>query len=103
MFGDFVDSHKLLDVPLLGARFTWSKFQENPSMSRLDYYLIFMDWEELFLPRPESEHSPLVLQGKMTCSGPRLFRFQPMWLLHPGFKGLVVDWWNFFEVEGPLR
>lgn len=24
-----------------------------------------------------------------------------MWLLHPGFKNLVADWWSSFEVKCP--
>lgn len=107
MFGDFVDRHNLMDIHFSGMRFTWSNFQENPSLSRLDRFLIPLDWGDLFspvvssvLPRPGSNHVPLVLQGEATSSGPKPFHFHLIWLLHPGFKELVVDWWNSFVVEG---
>lgn len=38
-FGDFVDQNELIDVPLLGARFTWSNFQKSSSLSKLDRFL----------------------------------------------------------------
>lgn len=67
-----------------------------------------MEWEECFspsiglvLPRPGSNHSPILLQGGVSGSGPKPFRFQLMWLLHLGFKELVDRWWHSFEVDGP--
>lgn len=70
IFGDFVDKNDFLDVQLVGARFTWSNFQERPLMSHLDCFLIFMEWDECFsptgglvLPRPSSDHSSIMLQG----------------------------------------
>lgn len=77
-------------------------------MSRLDRFLVSSDWEDLFslleasaLPHLGSDHTPLLLSGGALRQGSKPFRFQLMWLLHPGFKDLVVDWWSAFEVEGP--
>lgn len=68
LFGDFVDKNDLLDVPTAGSQFTWSNFQIIYSLSRLDRFLISMEWEECFspiralvLPRPGSNHKSLLL------------------------------------------
>lgn len=50
VFCDFVDRNKLINVPLSGARFTWSNFQERPSMSKLDKFLISIEWDNYFFP-----------------------------------------------------
>lgn len=69
------------------------------------------DWEDIFypikvsvLPRPGSNHTLLLLKGGgcLVGKGPRPFRFQNLWLLHPGFVELIEGWWEELEVRGPL-
>lgn len=47
-FGRFVDIMGLLDILTIGPQFTWSNFQPDPSMSKLDRFLISTDWEAYF-------------------------------------------------------
>lgn len=70
MFGDFVDGCNLLDVPISGTYFTWSNFQKDLALSKLDRFLISIILEDLFallevipLARHRSNHIPLVLKG----------------------------------------
>lgn len=70
VFGDFVDRNELVNVTLRGTRFTWSNFQANPSLSKLDRFLVSTSWDNLFspvisdaLPRPSSNHTPILLKG----------------------------------------
>jgi len=58
-FHDFINCCALVDFPLRGSDFTWSRSSEVLACSRLDRFLISVDWEECFtnaiqkrLPRP---------------------------------------------------
>ncbi|RVW57124.1 Ubiquitin carboxyl-terminal hydrolase 5 [Vitis vinifera] len=46
------------------------------------------------LPRPTSDHFPILLKGGGLSRGPSLFRFENMWLKVDGFKDLLRDWWQ---------
>lgn len=39
-FNDWIQHYDLVDLPLGGARYTWTNCQGNPVMSRLDRFLI---------------------------------------------------------------
>lgn len=65
-FSNFISDCDLIDLPLYGAHYTWSNFQEDPICCRLDRMLVNIKWEELFpdntqsaRPRPISDHCPL--------------------------------------------
>jgi hypothetical protein len=46
-FSDFIGDLNLVDLPLGGGgRFTWSSGTANPSLSRIDRFLISSDWED---------------------------------------------------------
>ncbi|XP_058076384.1 uncharacterized protein LOC131224965 [Magnolia sinica] len=67
-FSDWIQALKLVDLPLSGARFTWTNGRCNPLQSRLDRFLMSADWLELFplasqlaLPRTTSDHCPILL------------------------------------------
>ena len=78
----------------------------NQRMARLDRFLITDDGDGYFggsvqslLPRPTSDHFPVLLVGGGT-SHKRLmpFRFKNMWLKADGFKNLISEWWLSIEV-----
>jgi hypothetical protein len=105
-FREFVEDLNLIDLPLLGRRFTW--FHSNGiSMSRLDRCLVSLDWVEKWgvsslwvLPREVSDHCPLVLKYASSEWGPKPFRFNNHWLAHPNFFKVVDEWWRGQEVVG---
>ena len=103
-----VDELELKDLPLKGGCFTWKGGQNNQRMARLDKFLVTDDWDGSFgdpvqtlLPRPTSDHFPVLLEGGGTLSrGPMLFRFENMWLKADNFMSLIMDWWQNFEATG---
>lgn len=106
-FSEFIDNHCLIDLPLTGAPFTWSRSEDSSSRSRLDRFLVSTSWEELApnviqapLPRLLSDHSPIMLDGSRGRQTRCPFRFENMWLRVNDFRDRVVDWWSSYEVEG---
>ncbi|RVW57568.1 hypothetical protein CK203_113876 [Vitis vinifera] len=70
-------------------------------MSKLDRFLVSEDWEGHFkgvvqstLPRPVSDHFPILLDGAGVRKGSVPFRFENMWLKEEGFKDLLKGWWQ---------
>ena len=64
------DELPLRDLPHQEGLFTWSGGLNGQSRSRLDCFLISEDWENHFngvsqctLPRPVSDHFPILLDG----------------------------------------
>lgn len=79
-------------------------------MSRLDRFLVSVDWEEPFrgvaqvkLRKPVSDHWPILLNLEDEDWGPKTFRFNNACLNHKDFLGKVKEWWPSFEVEGWAR
>ena len=83
-FSNVIEDLELRDLPLQGGPFRWSGDLNNLSKSRLDRFLIYENWEEHFggavqsvLPRPISNHFPILLDGGGGVSwGPSPFRFE---------------------------
>ncbi|RVW87760.1 Transposon TX1 uncharacterized 149 kDa protein [Vitis vinifera] len=106
-FSEVLDELALRDMPLQGGPYTWSGGLNGQSWSRLDRFLISEDWENHFsgvsqctLPRPVSDHFPILLDGGGVRRGPIPFRFENMWLKEEGFKELLRGWWQGFNCSG---
>ena len=52
------------------------------------------------LPRPVSDHCPVMLGSDGIKSGPTPFRFENIWLKFEGFKDLLRDWWQSLHFSG---
>jgi endonuclease/exonuclease/phosphatase family metal-dependent hydrolase len=79
-FADFIFEQGLVDLPMIGGRITWSN---RRARSRLDRFLISIDWEERFpevcqkrLPRVLSDHFPVMLACGIGRRGRIPFRFK---------------------------
>ncbi|KAL4184330.1 hypothetical protein AMTRI_Chr10g470 [Amborella trichopoda] len=77
-FSDFICRNELLDVPLQGCQYTWSNYSTNPTFSKLYRFLLSVDWEENFLrtlslalPKPTSDHCPILLDTNAITRGLR--------------------------------
>ncbi|XP_026440567.1 uncharacterized protein LOC113339529 [Papaver somniferum] len=106
-FSHFIDEHDLVDLPLKGARYTWSNHQVNPIMCRLDRFFFSSTFElkfpfasQLAKPRPTSDHIPLILDLSDPSWGPSPFRFQIFWFLENGFVEMLENWWKSFCFAG---
>jgi endonuclease/exonuclease/phosphatase family metal-dependent hydrolase len=85
---EFMEGMDLVDVPILGRRFTWFH-PSGRAMSRIDRVLVSEDWLSLWgfsslwvLPRDVSDHCPLILKRNGFDWGPKPFRFNNVWLDH---------------------
>ncbi|RVW31445.1 LINE-1 reverse transcriptase-like [Vitis vinifera] len=92
---------------LARGEFTWSGGLNNQSWARLDRFLVSPSWLDKFsgviqrrLPRPVSDHFPILLEGGGLRRGPSPFRFENIWLKVEGFLDLVRSWWREIEVRG---
>ncbi|WMV25457.1 hypothetical protein MTR67_018842 [Solanum verrucosum] len=97
----------LMDLPLRGAQYTWSRGTELLQASRIDRFLISSEWNDSFktikqvsLPRVISDHKPLMLECGEWDSSSSYFKFENMWLQAEGFLDSVKNWWSSYEVEG---
>ncbi|KAJ9681633.1 hypothetical protein PVL29_017839 [Vitis rotundifolia] len=106
-FSEVVEDLELRDIPLKGGPFTWRGGVNNQSHSRLDRFLVTDNWDCLFngavqgvLPRPISDHCPLLLEGGGLIRGPIPFRFENMWLEEEGFKDKMKMWWGNLKFTG---
>ena len=96
-FSQVIDDLELRDFPVQGGQFTWKGSSHNCRMARLDRFIVSKEWDCLFsgsrrsiLPRPTSDHFPILLEGGRSLSkGPFLFRFENIWIKEEGFKDLI--------------
>ena len=103
----FVSEQSLIDLPLVGGNFTWSNFREVASRSRLDRFLLSVNWEEKFpsicqrrLSRLLSDHFSILLKGVNLHGGKKPFRFENRWLKDEGFLERVCSWWESYHFHG---
>ncbi|XP_077249371.1 uncharacterized protein LOC143888867 [Tasmannia lanceolata] len=104
---NFIQDGQLIDLPLEGSRYTWSNNQESLVKSRIDRILVSKEWEEVFtkifqraLPKPTSDHNPLLLEISNYSGGPRPFRFDVDLCEIPGFDDKISGWWKELEADG---
>ena len=98
-FSEWINDLQLLDIPLQGMRFTWRR---NESKSKLDRVLCDHNWLTNFpnmllkgLCRSFSDHNPLLLTMDVCPNwGPKPFRCQDAWFLHPQFRSFLVEEWR---------
>ncbi|KAK2458146.1 DNA-(apurinic or apyrimidinic site) endonuclease [Trifolium repens] len=105
-FRDFLEKLELVDLPLLGRRFSCFH-SSGRAMSRIDRILISDEWasrwgnvELWVLLRDISDHCPLLLKYNFEDWGPKPFRFNNFWLDNRKFKGVVESLWRNFNVNG---
>ena len=77
---------------------------------RLDRFLVSKNWECYFngavqclLPRPISDHCPILLDDRGVRKGLSPFKFENMWLKEDHFKDLLKSWWMGFQFKGPIN
>lgn len=99
-FAGLISELELLNLALVGKKYTWSNDQAQPHMARLDRFLISAEWNSLFpnsvqraVANTSSDHCPLVLTAKTDFRRSRFFRFENVWLRFAPFHDLVrLEW-----------
>ncbi|KAE8787595.1 putative NOT transcription complex subunit VIP2 [Hordeum vulgare] len=92
-FNDWIADLGIQELGRVGARFTWTNHQLNPTLSVLDRVFMSPDWETGFplaslraITRIRSDHVPLVLSSADERSRPPpRFCLETFWLRQPGF------------------
>ncbi len=97
-FRNAINEAGLLDIPLLNRSFTWSNGRVAPTLERLNRAFISDGWTAAFpnsslraLPRPRSDHCPLVVSALSFLPSAHLFRFEAYWLRLPGISEVVSN------------
>ncbi|XP_026383459.1 uncharacterized protein LOC113278956 [Papaver somniferum] len=103
-FASLVQHQHLMDLPLIGSHYTWSR---NSSWSKIDRFLISSSWEDNYrrieqstLPKPFSDHHPIMFSTHNEGWGPTPCRFEKMWLQDATILDLMRNWWNSFSFSG---
>jgi hypothetical protein len=102
LFNLVIDTYELIDLHMVGGKYTWSSNQDNPNLERLDRFLTCNAWEKMFplalvrkLPREHSDHNPIIISTTAKQPLKKLsFRFELSWLKHPEFLPKVKEIWE---------
>jgi len=99
-FSDKINEVALLELPLFGSNFTWTNKRAEPTLARLDRAFFNVKFNNLFpcsslhsLPRPTSDHTPLLVTLSTDIPKPHNFRFENAWLLNNEFLPSVLPAW----------
>jgi hypothetical protein len=60
-FNNFINSHGLVEIPILGRAFTWSNMQQSPLLEQVDWIFSSALWTSTF-PNTEINPSPATHQ-----------------------------------------
>lgn len=92
VINDLIHSKSLFKLPLLDRLYTWTNKRDPPTIVRLDRTFFNLDWDNSLpnssltsLPRPTSDHTPLLVQASTTIACPNQVWFENTWLLNPSF------------------
>jgi hypothetical protein len=100
-FRRLINELQLMELPMLGRRFTWSNERSSPTLVRLDRVLYTSGWEDIF---PDcllqstasliSDHCSLVLGLHDLTQGKRRFHFESFCTKLDGFMDEVASSWS---------
>lgn len=95
-FREWVDKLDLVDIPLMGSRWTWSNTRNNLAWSRIDQFLIsnislmqLAGFNQNVLHRPISDHFLLCIVPDGIFWGLGPFRLDNKWIKVEEFRNLV--------------
>ena len=104
-FNSFIDTNSLLELPLVGKKFTWFKANGSAN-SRLDRVLVSEAWLEIwpmckqYVQRREvSDHCAIVVKNVEKNWGPKPFRSIDAWFMGKGFSEMVKNNWSSYPVQ----
>jgi hypothetical protein len=100
-FNQTIDALQLLELDLIGKKFTWSNEQDDPTMSRIDRLMATTEWHDLYLSANLQaictmtlDHYLLLMQGHSSCNFYKGFCFESYWVHIDRFKEVVQQAWT---------
>lgn len=100
-FAQLISSLGLINLNLLGRKYTWSNARQAPTMARLDRFLVSSAWRMGFpnskqeaLPNTSSDHCPLLYTTSTKFKKSAFFRFENFWLKSNEFKDYIQQQWS---------
>ncbi|XP_073265516.1 uncharacterized protein [Populus alba] len=97
-FKNCIDCCELIELPLNGKKFTWSR---GNAASCIDRLFVSGDWLQSLpsstlygLSKNFSDHRPLHMLIDSMNWGPKPFQLMNCWWLISGFRKMIQDYWN---------
>jgi exonuclease III len=82
-FNTWINDMQLMNVDIANSKYTWSNKRREPTLVKLDRVLINLHWSQRFLhsecralPRPTSDHKPVLLDTTNTVVQTKKFRYE---------------------------
>jgi hypothetical protein len=103
MFNWIINSYGMIEVALIGGKFTWTNNHADPTLEKLDRVLINEKWEDIFPltnlrknQRLMSDHNPLLLctEQNTVKKSNKQFCFETAWIKHEEFFIKVGEVWG---------
>jgi len=101
-FNEFIESNMLLDLPIVGKKFTWFK-SNGTTRSRIDRVLVTEEWlqcwpmcKQYVQRREVFDHCALMIKCLDKDWGLKPFRTIDAWHLERGFDGMVEERWKSY-------
>ncbi|XP_071713183.1 uncharacterized protein [Rutidosis leptorrhynchoides] len=110
LFNNFIDNNHLIEVPLVGKRYT--RFSDDGiKLSKLDRFLVsgnfiqtWGDISTIALDRGTSDHCPLILWVKTEDFGPKPFKTFNVWFKNKEVEQIIIDAWKLsWLIKDDLR
>lgn len=100
-FNETLQDLNMSEINLLDRLYTWSNKQTFPILARLDRVFTNNELNSAFpltqlssLPKPTSDHTPLLLSLSTNLPKPNHFSLENHWLKHPTFLQTVLPSWQ---------
>jgi hypothetical protein len=101
VFNAIINTYELREFNMSGGQFTWSNNHANPTLEKLDRFLMNSEWENLFpvtvhkISRDIYDHNPIILDTLEDKEHRSIsFRFEKSWLKEEDFLSRVERIWR---------
>ncbi|XP_071739306.1 uncharacterized protein [Rutidosis leptorrhynchoides] len=109
LFNNFIEQSHLIEVPLLGKKFTRISY-DGKKFSKLDWFLVseafinsWGDVSTITLDRNSLDHYPLMLRDSNQNFGPKPFKIFNIWLESKEVEQIIIEAWNLNVTDTKLN
>jgi hypothetical protein len=97
LFNAIINTYELREIDMSRGKFTWTNNEVNPTLEKLDRFLMTTVWENIFslttvhkISREISDHNPIILDTMENREQKnRSFIFEKSWLKEEDFLARV--------------